>query len=96
VFADAREFAMSRFVTVRVCDTSGKDLLRVAQLVQIYHHSTFHDVLVDLPSEVTDREPAAVHLREIESSPDSKSLTLRQGLLSKTLSEIDEILEQHR
>jgi hypothetical protein len=67
-----------------VCNTSGKDLLRVAHLVQVDHDNTFHDVLVDLPSEVTDCELLAVKLREIESSPDSESLTLRQGLLSKT------------
>jgi hypothetical protein len=86
---------MSRFVTVRVCDTSGKDLLRVAHLVQI-NHTLFHDVLVDLPIEVTDRELVAVKLGEIESSPDSESLTLRQGLLSKTLSKNDKIHEEHR
>jgi hypothetical protein len=76
---------MSRFVTVRVCDNSGKDLLGVAHLVEIDNDSTFHDVLADLPSEVTDRELIEIKLREFESSPDSESLTLRQGLLSKTL-----------
>jgi hypothetical protein len=77
-------------------DNSGKDLLGVAHLVEIDNDSTFHDVLADLPSEVTDRELIEVKLREFEGSPDSESLTLRQGLLSKTLSEIDDILEQHR
>jgi hypothetical protein len=84
---------MGRFVTVRVCDTSGKDLLQLAHLLRVDHDSTFHDVLEDLPREVTDRELLAVKLREIESSPDSESLTLRQGLLSTTLSETDDILE---
>jgi hypothetical protein len=38
------ELAKSRFVSVRVCDTSGKDLLRVAHLVQIKYGSAFHDI----------------------------------------------------
>jgi hypothetical protein len=70
--------------------------MQVAHLVQVDHDSTFHDVLADLPSEVTDRDLLAVKLRQIASSPDSASLTLRQGLFSKTLSEIDDILELHR
>jgi hypothetical protein len=91
-----RTLGLSRFVSVLVCDNSGKDLLGVAHLVEINNDSTFHDVLADLPSEVTNRELLEVKLREFESSPDSKSLTLRQVLLSKTLSEIDDVLEQHR
>jgi hypothetical protein len=47
---------MSRFVTVRVCDTGGEDLLRVALLKQIDHYNTLHDVLADLPGEIIDRE----------------------------------------
>jgi hypothetical protein len=38
---------MSRFVTVCVCDNSGKDLLGVAHLMEIVNDSTFHDVLAD-------------------------------------------------
>jgi hypothetical protein len=70
--------------------------MRLAHLVQIDHDSTLYDVLADLPSEVTYRELLAVTLREIESSSDGKSLTLRQGLPRKTLSEIDDILGRHR
>jgi hypothetical protein len=59
---NAREFARSRFVAVRVCDTSSKYMLRGAHLVQIDHDKTFHDVLVDLPSDVTDGELLSVNL----------------------------------
>jgi hypothetical protein len=62
VSLNARELATSRFVTVRVCDTRSKYLLRGAHLVQIDHDKTFHDVLVDLPSDVTDGELLSVKL----------------------------------
>jgi hypothetical protein len=53
---------MSQFVTVRVCDASGKDLLRRAHMVHIDHDKTFHGFLVHLPSEVIDVKLLAVKL----------------------------------
>jgi hypothetical protein len=55
---------------------------------------TFNDALLDLLSEVADGELLAVKLQERMS--DREFLTVRQDLLSKALSEIDDILEHHR
>jgi hypothetical protein len=49
----------------------GKDLMRGAHLVQIDHDETFQDVLVDLPSEVTDGELLSVKLIAAKSTGSS-------------------------
>jgi hypothetical protein len=36
---------MGRYLTVRVLDTSNKDLLKIGHLVKVELHETFHDVL---------------------------------------------------
>jgi hypothetical protein len=42
----------------------------------IDHDKTFHDVLLDLPSEAAEGELLAVKLQEFERTPDSESSTL--------------------
>jgi hypothetical protein len=46
---------MSRVLTVRVCDSSGKDLLQATELADVPLESTFRDVLSDFPGDFTDR-----------------------------------------
>jgi hypothetical protein len=66
---------MSWYVTVRGRDNSGKDLLRGAHLMQIGHDKTFHDVLLDVPSEVAEGELLAVKLQEFKRTPDRETST---------------------
>jgi hypothetical protein len=87
---------MSRFLTVRVCDSSGKDLLQVTVLVDVPLESTFRDVLNDLPGDFADRTLLEVFVREYEGAPDLPLLKPRAGFLDKSLAEIDLILQQHR
>jgi hypothetical protein len=87
---------MSRVLTVRVRDSSGKDLLQVTNLVDVPLESTFRDVLNDLPGDFADRTLLEVFVREYEGAPDLSSLKLHAGLLDKSLTEIDLILQQHR
>jgi hypothetical protein len=46
---------MSRVLSVRVCDSSGKDLLQTTNLVDVPLETTFRDVLIDLPGDFADR-----------------------------------------
>jgi hypothetical protein len=85
-----------RVLTVRVCDSSGKDLLQATKLVDVPLESTFRDVLNDLPGDFADRTLLEVFVREYEGSPDLASLRLCAGFLEKSLAEIDLILQQHR
>jgi hypothetical protein len=87
---------MSRVLTVRVCDSSGKDLLQTTELVDVPLESTFRDVLSDLPGDFADRTLLEVFVREYKGEPDLSSLRLRAGFLEKSLAEIDLILQQHR
>jgi hypothetical protein len=87
---------MSRVLTVRVCDSSGKDLLQATELVDVPLERIFRDVLNDLPGDFADRTLLQVFVREYEEAPDSSSLRLRAGFLDKSLAEIDLILQQHR
>jgi hypothetical protein len=87
---------MSRLLTVRVCDSSGKDLLQATELVDVPFEGTFRDVLNDLPGDFDDRTPLEVFVREYEGAPDLSSLKLRAGFLDKSLAKIDLILQQHR
>jgi hypothetical protein len=87
---------MSRVLTVRVCDSSGKDLLGATELVDVPLESTFRDVWNDLPGDFADRTLLEVFVREYEGAPDRSLLRLRAGFLEKSLAEIDLILQQHR
>jgi hypothetical protein len=87
---------MSRVLTVRVCDSSGKDLLQVTDLVDVPLESTFRDVLNDLPGDFADRTLLEVFVREYEGAPDLSSLKLHAGFLDKSLADTDLILKQHR
>jgi hypothetical protein len=87
---------MRTVLTVRVCDSSGKDLLQVTDLVDVPLESTFRDVLNDLPGDFADRTLLEVFVREYEGAPNLSSLKLRAGFLDKSLAEIDLILQQHR
>jgi hypothetical protein len=84
---------MSRVLTVRVCDSSGKDLLQATELVDVPLESTFRAVLNDLPGDFADRTLLEVFVREYEGAPDLSSLRLRAGFLEKSLAEIDLILQ---
>jgi hypothetical protein len=64
--------------------------------VYVKSHLTFRVVLADLPDGMADRELLVVTLRELESTPDSQSLSPRQGLLDKSLAGIDGILQHQR
>jgi hypothetical protein len=72
---------MSRVLTVRVCDSSGKDLLQATELVDVPLESAFRDVLNDLPADFADRTLLEVSVREYEGAPDLSSLRLRAGSL---------------
>jgi hypothetical protein len=87
---------MSRVLTVRVCDSSGKDLLQATELVDVPLESTFRDELNDSPGDFADRTLLEVSVREYEGAPDLSSLRLRAGFLEKSLAEIYFILQQHR
>jgi hypothetical protein len=87
---------MSRVLTARVGDSSGKDLLQATELVDVPLERTFRDVLSDLPGDFTDRTLLEVFVREYEGAPDLFSLRLRAGFLEKSLAEIDLILQHHR
>jgi hypothetical protein len=91
-----KHVVMSRVLTVRVCDSSGKDLLQVTDLVDVPLESTFWDVLNDLSGDFADRTLLEVFVREFEGAPDLSSLKLRAGFLDKRLAEIDLNLQQHR
>ena len=67
---------MRWYLSVRVFDTSGKDLLQASELVDVQLDSSFHDVLADLPGDVASRELKSVQLREFESAPDAHSTNL--------------------
>jgi hypothetical protein len=87
---------MSQVLTVRVYDSSGKDLLQATELVGVPLESTFRDMLHDLPGDFADRTLLEVSVREYEGAPDLSSLKLRAGFLDKSIAEIDLILQQHR
>jgi BarA-like signal transduction histidine kinase len=61
---------MRRVLTVRVFDSSGKDLLQATELVHVPLESTFRDVLSDLPGDFADRTLLEVFVREYEGAPD--------------------------
>jgi hypothetical protein len=86
---------MGRYLTVRVLDTSSKDLLNIGHPVKVELHETFHDVLDRvLRSAATGRTLLSVKLREFENSPAAEGISLDTSLLDQSLQEIDEILEQ--
>jgi hypothetical protein len=87
---------ISLVLTVRVCDSSGKDLLQATELVDVPLESTFWDVLNDLHGDFADCTLLEVYVREYEGAPDLSLLRLRAGFLEKSLAEIDLILQQHR
>jgi hypothetical protein len=64
---------MSRVLTVRVYDSSGKDLLQATELVDLRLESTFRDVLSDLPDDFADLTLLKVFVREHEGAPDLSS-----------------------
>jgi hypothetical protein len=64
---------------MRMYDTSNKDLLDYVHLVYVKLYQTFRDVLADLPDGMADRVLLVVKLREFEITPDSQSLSRRQG-----------------
>jgi hypothetical protein len=78
---------MSRVLTVRVCDSSGNDLLQATERVDVPLESTFRDVLNDLPGDFADRTLLEVFVREYEGAPDLSSLRLRAGFLEKSLAD---------
>jgi hypothetical protein len=80
-----KHVVMSRVLTVRVCDSSGKDLLQVTDLVDVPLESTVWDVLNDLPGDFADRTLLEDCVREHEGAPDLSSLKLRAGFLRRAL-----------
>jgi hypothetical protein len=74
---------MSRVLTVRVCDSSGKHLLLATEFVDVPLESTFRDVLSHLPGDFANRTLLEVFVREYEGEPDLSSLRLRAGFLEE-------------
>ena len=87
---------MIRYMSVRVFDTSGKDLLQASELVDVQLGSSFHDVYADLPGDVAARELKSVKLREFQSASDAHRTILTGTMLFKTILQLNETLQQQR
>ena len=87
---------MSRCLSIHVFDTSGVDLLKGSELVDVNPAQTFYDVLSGLPGQVSDRDLQSVRLREYGEQPDAQSTKISGNMLNKTVAQLDAALQQQR
>lgn len=83
-------YSMSRLFSVHVCDTTNKDLLGGAQIVEVDALDSFHDVFNGL--ELPGRTLLVLKLRPLANSTDVDCVTLKSTLLDKSLADIDTML----
>lgn len=87
---------MSRVLTIRICDSSDKDLLECCRMIESSRDDTFYDVLAEFPDDVARRDLMAVRLFEFPNSDASESTRISGNMLQKTFSELDEIMQRLR